>query len=200
MTDTRIKLNVGGIYYETTRTTLLNANDASNYFSIYLLGMERTGEDPREIFIDRNGFLFQYILEYLRTGTIVSIPDKEHIIKGLLVEADFYLLDSLSSTLTRKLEEQNMNKLNLNLMVSQNHSQSQIYSQSQISSQSQNQSQSQIFTQSQNQMFDDFEKVTGEGTYKEVISSFFVDESFKGCKNCLNNGSHKYKFSLDEDF
>lgn len=131
MNEKRVKLNVGGICYETTDTTLLSVNGESNYFSAYLSRMERSLDKATkergatiELFIDRNGFLFQYVLDYLRTGTIVAVPDKDHIIKGLLLEADFYLLESLSSLLSERLKELAMSKLssNMNLMASQSQS------------------------------------------------------------------------------
>ncbi|TRY50211.1 Potassium channel tetramerization-type BTB domain containing protein [Cryptosporidium tyzzeri] len=157
MNEKRIKLNVGGIFYETTNTTLLSVNGDSNYFSAYLSRTENSyntnlqSEEVIELFIDRNGFLFQYILDYLRTGTIVAIPNKDHIIRGLLIEADFYLLESLCSILSNKLLEQSMEKLNSNINLIASQSQSQNQSQCQIQSQFQNQSQSQFQSQSQSQ-------------------------------------------------
>ncbi|KAL7066397.1 potassium channel tetramerization domain-containing protein [Cryptosporidium serpentis] len=99
MNEKRIRVNVGGIIYETTKETLANSYGSASYFSICL------SENNKEIFVDRNGQLFQYVLDYLRTGSIVSIPEKIHILRGLILEADFYLLEPLSNALTRKLEQ-----------------------------------------------------------------------------------------------
>ncbi|CAG8499509.1 5297_t:CDS:2, partial [Funneliformis caledonium] len=76
--DERIVLNVGGIKYETYRSTL-------TAYPKTLLG---TMFHPRnramlhptngnEYFIDRNGYIFHYIMEYYRTGNIVWRPSFE---------------------------------------------------------------------------------------------------------------------------
>lgn len=213
MNERRIKLNVGGMFYETTDTTLLSVNGDSNYFSAYLTRIEKNLKEEGiiELFIDRNGFLFQYILDYLRTGTIVSIPDKNYIIKGLLIEADFYLLESLSVSLSNKLQEQNMNKLNsnMNLIIGQSQSQSQ----TQIQSQSQNQNQ--ILSQSQSVMSDVSESSISiiNGVHKtdysfnsyimrNLYSFNYNTENFmsKESENEMGNNYLKYEFSLNEDF
>ncbi|OII76936.1 potassium channel tetramerization domain-containing protein [Cryptosporidium andersoni] len=100
MNEKRIRVNVGGVIYETTKETLASSYGGASYFSICL-----SENNKEEIFVDRNGQLFQYILDYLRTGSIVSIPEKIHILRGLILEADFYLLEPLSNALTRKLEQ-----------------------------------------------------------------------------------------------
>ncbi|CAG8798628.1 14896_t:CDS:2, partial [Gigaspora rosea] len=73
--DPRIILNVGGIRYETYRSTLLaypltllgtmfqSRNDS-------LLQPSNTGLH-NEYFFDRNGYVFRYILEFYRTGKIL---------------------------------------------------------------------------------------------------------------------------------
>ncbi|CAI2164388.1 12070_t:CDS:2 [Funneliformis geosporum] len=76
--DERIILNVGGIKYETYRSTL-------TAYPKTLLG---TMFHPRnramlhptngnEYFIDRNGYIFHYVMEYYRTGNIVWRPSFE---------------------------------------------------------------------------------------------------------------------------
>lgn len=207
MDEKRIKLNVGGIFYETTNTTLLSVNGDSNYFSAYLSRTENSyntnlqSEEVIELFIDRNGFLFQYILDYLRTGTIVAIPNKDHIIRGLLIEADFYLLESLCSILSNKLLEQSMEKLNSNINL--------------IASQSQSQSQSQIYNQSQTNMSDISEfnaPMINDIVKKEYLyNSHFINSiyshyydtennSLKENENNTEKNYLKFEFSLDEDF
>lgn len=60
-----VKLNVGGSKYITTKTTLCK----SSYFAGLLSGKFRVDSDgDGNIFIDRNGIYFGYILEYLRSG------------------------------------------------------------------------------------------------------------------------------------
>ncbi|CAG8489875.1 10841_t:CDS:2 [Diversispora eburnea] len=74
----KIILNVGGIKYETYRSTLTAHSET-------LLG---TMFHPRnqamlhptngnEYFIDRNGYAFHFVMEYYRTGTVVWRPEFE---------------------------------------------------------------------------------------------------------------------------
>ena len=65
-----VQLNVGGTKYEVSRSLL------ESYPETMLASLisERWQEDPeKEIFIDRNGVRFQYVLDYMRDG-IVHIP------------------------------------------------------------------------------------------------------------------------------
>ncbi|CAG8571224.1 1668_t:CDS:2 [Ambispora leptoticha] len=70
--EEHIILNVGGIKYETFRSTLMR-------FPNTLLGkmfhqQNRSFLRPtngNEYFLDRNGYAFRYILEYYRTGVII---------------------------------------------------------------------------------------------------------------------------------
>ncbi|KAJ1607226.1 POZ domain-containing protein [Cryptosporidium canis] len=211
--ERRVRLNVGGVFYETTSTTLLGVNGESNYFSACLssVGMsveEQAEKSSIELFIDRNGFLFQYVLDYLRTGTIVAVPEKDHIIKGLLIEADFYLLESLTTSLLNRLSEQNINKLNskMSLMASQSQHQSPISSQ--------NQSQSQIISQSQSNMSDKsdiphliYDNPKVDHHMKSNIFNYGCSHGFgtdssvlKENEAGLQNNYLKFEFSLDEDF
>lgn len=63
----KIKLNIGGVKYETTLQTLLKY--PLSFFSI-LFGGNYLPEKDEEgyFFIDRNGELFKDVLEFLRTG------------------------------------------------------------------------------------------------------------------------------------
>ncbi|KAK9170888.1 BTB/POZ domain protein [Cryptosporidium meleagridis] len=197
MNEKRIKLNVGGIFYETTDTTLLSVNGDSNYFSAYLSRTEDKyntnvqSEGVIELFIDRNGFLFQYILDYLRTGTIVAIPNKDHIIRGLLIEADFYLLESLCSILSNKLLEQSMNKLNSNINLN--------------ASQSQSQTNMSDISESNAPIINDIGKKEyfyNSHFINSIYSHYFDTEnnSLKENESNTENNYLKFEFSLDEDF
>ena len=57
----RIKLNVGGVHFETTKSTLFQ----SDYF-VKLLDNNWKDSGADEIFIDRSGVLFEHILALLR--------------------------------------------------------------------------------------------------------------------------------------
>ena len=60
-----IKLNVGGVLFDTTRSTLAQCQ----YFEPALEGRLRHGtvDDQGRWFIDRDGQLFQHLLNYMRT-------------------------------------------------------------------------------------------------------------------------------------
>ena len=79
-----IQLNVGGIIYVTTKTTLCKspyfAGSLSEKFSV---DVDRKGN----IFIDRNGEYFGYILEFLRSGYTI-IPKKLQL--PIQIESDFF--------------------------------------------------------------------------------------------------------------
>ncbi|CAG8460613.1 1253_t:CDS:2 [Paraglomus occultum] len=94
MSDKRIVLNVGGIKYETTLSTLLAYPDT------FLGRMFQARNDElshptnnNEYFIDRDGHVFRYVLQYYRTGKIIY-PDRyssSGISKEeLLIELDFF--------------------------------------------------------------------------------------------------------------
>jgi hypothetical protein len=89
------RFNVGGHKYEVSRSLL----DAHPNTLLATSASERWQSDPEvEIFIDRNGGRFQYILDYLRDGKIVlplDIP-KECIISDL----EYYSVDFEASNIS----------------------------------------------------------------------------------------------------
>ena len=91
--NTRVNLDVGNVLYSTTRATL--ERERSTVFASLL---EQLGEDnPVVPFIDRDGGLFNYILNYLRNGTIfITEP---FLIDMLMCEATFYGLRQLEMQL-----------------------------------------------------------------------------------------------------
>jgi len=99
--NTRVNIDVGNVFYSTTRATL--EREKSNVFALIL---NQTMEDePNVPFIDRDGMLFNHILNYLRNGTI-SLTDPV-LIDMLMCEATFYGLRQLEMQLF-KLKEKNM--------------------------------------------------------------------------------------------
>lgn len=93
----RIKLNVGGHRYETTLSTL-TAKDSmlARMFSQDNMKMLKADSD-RSYFIDRNGEIFSYILDYLRDD---NIPEDKALKARLLKEAEYFCLLSLINLLT----------------------------------------------------------------------------------------------------
>ena len=87
-----ITLNVGGKKFCTTRRTLQNVEgsflarltDAQSPFrkGVSVQYDADSGMEAKEYFIDRDGNLFSYVLNYLRDGHLHAIPD-EHLIPQL---------------------------------------------------------------------------------------------------------------------
>ncbi|CAG8549169.1 14384_t:CDS:2, partial [Ambispora leptoticha] len=63
LADRRIKLNIGGFKYETKRSTLINYPDS-------LIANDIEENETNELFYNRDGHLFWYILQFYRTGRI----------------------------------------------------------------------------------------------------------------------------------
>ena len=72
----RVKLNVGGVKYETTLTTLTVEGDDSMLGSMFSGRHDLHPNDDGEIFIDRDGTHFGYILNMLRDAN-VEVPAKD---------------------------------------------------------------------------------------------------------------------------
>lgn len=81
----RVKLNVGGVLFETYKNTLTNY--PLSYFGVMFSNKFETNPDENGYyFIDRNGQLFEQVLEFMRTGYI----NLKKITKELKNEFEFY--------------------------------------------------------------------------------------------------------------
>ncbi|KAH3764702.1 K+ channel tetramerization subfamily protein [Pelomyxa schiedti] len=85
--NTIVRLNVGGVIYMTTKDTLVSRGES--FFTGLMSGRIPTLKDETgALFIDRNGKLFEPILDYMRTGLLEVPPGcSESLIQR---EADFY--------------------------------------------------------------------------------------------------------------
>lgn len=89
-----IKLNVGGVLYSTTLQTLRKYDGSMfgrMFDEVWLKNIPAKDAEP--IFIDRNGSLFCYILNFLRDGSNVVLPSDSETLRSLLNEAKYFLLD-----------------------------------------------------------------------------------------------------------
>ena len=88
-----IYLNVGGVYYATSRTTLAMGG---SFFSALESNLEA---DAWEVFIDRDPTHFRYVLNWLRGVRVV--PEDDQSLQELLWEADFYGLTDLRTAIVQ---------------------------------------------------------------------------------------------------
>jgi len=87
----KVKLNVGGTYFITTKETLCKYPDT--YFSAMLQnGNWKPSQDDGAYFIDRDPTYFSRILSALRTGRLNMIGVHDSDLTLLEEELDFYLL------------------------------------------------------------------------------------------------------------
>ena len=83
----RVKLNVGGVKYETTLTTLTADGDDSMLGSMFSGRHELHPDDDGEVFIDRDGKHFGHILNVLRDSS-VTVPHNDR--SALLTELQYH--------------------------------------------------------------------------------------------------------------
>ena len=73
-----------------------------NIRTLFILGLDAVPRDGKgKVFIDRDGVLFRYVLDYLRNQTIV-LPENFHEKARLRTEAEFFQLDGLVRFLESK--------------------------------------------------------------------------------------------------
>ncbi len=102
-----IELNVGGQVYVTRHTTLIAVPDSLlwNMF-IKKTPTELARDSKGRFFLDRDGFLFRYILDYQRDLNLV-LPDYFPEKSRLQREAEFFQLRDLSKLLSPKMSKDN---------------------------------------------------------------------------------------------
>nr|XP_054770437.1 uncharacterized protein LOC129278256 [Lytechinus pictus] len=94
--NTYIGLNVGGEIYKTSRTTLTKY--PNSFFSLLLEGsIPSTKDNQGNYLIDRDGRIFRHILNFLRSGELLTLPEGFKDFKLLESEADFFLLEDLKN-------------------------------------------------------------------------------------------------------
>jgi len=99
---TKVKLDVGGVHFSTTTTTLTSESNsmlAAMFSGRYPLQRDKHGH----IFIDRDGNSFHHILNWLRNKKVPSLSSAE--LDSLMMEAEYFQLKELIAALiTRKKE------------------------------------------------------------------------------------------------
>lgn len=92
-----IRLNVGGTKYARPKDAL---EKCQKFKSLLATGIANEND---EIFIDRDGFIFRYVLQYLRTGELHL--DNIEYLQELKTEAKFYEIASLEKVIGEKLKK-----------------------------------------------------------------------------------------------
>jgi DNA repair exonuclease SbcCD ATPase subunit len=100
----RIRLDVGGNVFTTSRLTL--TRDADSMLAAMFSGRHHVAEEEDgTVFIDRDGTHFRYILNYLRDGGINhdGLPRDRQVLKELRNEAIYFQLNGLVQTIEKYL-------------------------------------------------------------------------------------------------
>lgn len=90
--DLIVELNIGGVYYTTTIKTL--CQESNSLFSQMFEAKSQVKDSKNRIFIDRDGLLFRYILDYLRNRQLI-LPENFTEKRRLKCEAEFYSLQNM---------------------------------------------------------------------------------------------------------
>ncbi|XP_060903749.1 BTB/POZ domain-containing protein KCTD12b [Labrus mixtus] len=102
-----IELNVGGQVYITRYSTLTSVPDSLLWEMFSRKSNKGLARDTKgRFFVDRDGFLFRYILDYMRDQQLV-LPDHFPERGRLQREAEFFNLPELVKLLAPKLSKQN---------------------------------------------------------------------------------------------
>lgn len=99
-----VELNVGGVHYTTTLSTL--TRDPDSLLGQMFTGRWRAGQPQQPVlrdskgkyFIDRDGVLFRYTLDFLRNQKL-TLPENFHECERLKQEADYFQMTEMRSTL-----------------------------------------------------------------------------------------------------
>ena len=105
VTDSIIKLNVGGHVFLTSTLTL--TRDPDSMLAAMFSGRHKLHTiSDGAVFIDRDGTHFRHILNFLRDGFLRSgtLPDDQSVIQELMAEAEYYQLQGFLDFLSGKAE------------------------------------------------------------------------------------------------
>lgn len=93
--DEIIELNIGGKYYSTKKSTLCS-DKLSYFYHLFSTEGNIVRDKNNRIFIDRDGYTFKYIINWLRNKNYNSFPSSDHENYSLLIEdTKFYGLKKL---------------------------------------------------------------------------------------------------------
>ncbi|CAK8992430.1 unnamed protein product [Durusdinium trenchii] len=96
-----VRLNVGGHQYTTAVSTLTGTD---GMLARMFNGTYSSTKIDGAYFIDRDGQLFRYVLEFLRNQT-VQLPDSISVLRQIQQEAEFFAIAGLLAAVKQKLLE-----------------------------------------------------------------------------------------------
>ena len=105
-----IRLDVGGTLFLTSRHTLTDRDPSSLLAEMFRNFPDSETARPTSdgsCFVDRDGTHFNYILEYLRSGSASRLPADVATARQVLCEAKFYRLKQLVKRIEDWLVERN---------------------------------------------------------------------------------------------
>ena len=94
-----VNLNVGGQFYSTALSTL-NRHPESMLGAMFSGRFEVSKDKSGNFFIDRDGVLFRYIINYLRTSKLCLPPSFEEF-EQLKAEADFFQIPGFNDAVEK---------------------------------------------------------------------------------------------------
>lgn len=103
--DKILKLNVGGVFYTTAKSTLTCVY-GSYLWKIATGDLYVMRDEKGSLFIDRDGYVFRYILNFLRTNRLI-VPQGFKELHMLKEEAKFFGLEDLSSQVDKVIKSRN---------------------------------------------------------------------------------------------
>ncbi|KAL6065278.1 BTB/POZ domain-containing protein kctd6 [Balamuthia mandrillaris] len=92
-----VDLNVGGTFYSTTRTTLCRFDSMLRSMFSRRYSIQRAADN--RVFIDRDGELFKFVLQFLRDGDLEVKYMDMNLVARLRREAAFFCLHELEEKL-----------------------------------------------------------------------------------------------------
>jgi predicted flavoprotein YhiN len=104
MEDEIVELNVGGTHYTTTRTTLSAFPESMLAALVRDNGFDLKKRADGRVFIDRDGKLFKYILQFLRDRDLDVEVLRNDVVTRLKREAAFFCLDELENKIGNTIQ------------------------------------------------------------------------------------------------
>lgn len=126
MKDEVIKLNVGGTIFKTSRKILCRYRKSllCELVSDMLKDKSDQSNKEKELFIDRNGNRFEYILDFLRDGILIC-ENNMNLLTKILIEAAYFRLDPLVEIVKKKISsvmsdvDRSINRKMIGLIIKQ---------------------------------------------------------------------------------